>query len=270
MTTPEPDSYVDSSTSITGEAALSAPVVAALEHAWHAIRTRHPQVPAVVIVLATGSIGAPRGSLRLGHFAAMRWDHDTTSGSDPVNGQGESADRREALPEVFVGGEGLALGPVDVLGTLLHEAAHALAHTREIKDTSRQGRYHNRRYAALATELGLTVTDTRTIGWSDTRVPQATATEYAEVIDHLRVALTIQRRAEHALTAVPAGPDQPDDQDQNGDDDDQEHGGRKSNGNPTPCVCGCGRRIRVAPTVLDLGPIICSLCAQNFMPAGRT
>jgi hypothetical protein len=28
-----------------------------------------------------------------------------------------------------------------VLGTLLHEAAHGLADTREIKDTSRQGRY---------------------------------------------------------------------------------------------------------------------------------
>jgi len=39
------------------------------------------------------------------------------------------------LPEVFVGGEGLARGLADVHGTLLHEAAHALADVRGIKDT---------------------------------------------------------------------------------------------------------------------------------------
>ena len=43
----------------------------------------------------------------------------------------------DKLPEVFVGDEGLARGPADVLGTLLHEAAHALADVRGIKDTSR-------------------------------------------------------------------------------------------------------------------------------------
>lgn len=51
--------------------------------------------------------------------------------------------------EVFVGGEGLARGPADVLATLLHEAAHALAHVRGIQDTSRQGRWHNAQFKAL-------------------------------------------------------------------------------------------------------------------------
>jgi hypothetical protein len=46
------------------------------------------------------------------------------------------------MPEVFVGGEGLIRGAASVLETLLHEAAHALAYVRDIKDTSRQGRYH--------------------------------------------------------------------------------------------------------------------------------
>jgi hypothetical protein len=58
---------------------------------------------------------------------------------------------------VLVSGEGLQRGPVDVLGTLLHEAAHGLAYARKVSDTSRQGRYHNRRYATLAGELGLEV-----------------------------------------------------------------------------------------------------------------
>jgi hypothetical protein len=35
--------------------------------------------------------------------------------------------------------EGLARGPAEKLATLLHEAAHALAHVRGMKDTFRQG-----------------------------------------------------------------------------------------------------------------------------------
>ena len=60
-----------------------------------------------------------------------------------------------------MGGEGLRRGARAVLGTLLHEAAHGVATTRGIKDTSRQGRYHNRRFAELAAELGITVEPAR-------------------------------------------------------------------------------------------------------------
>jgi hypothetical protein len=118
---------------------LTAPLVAALEQAWADIQTRYPDIPAAVVVLGAGSTCAA-GRLKLGHFAAMRWHHGT-----------------DRLPEVFVGGEGLARGPVGVLGTLLHEAAHALADVRQIKDTSRQGRWHNARFKALAEELGIEV-----------------------------------------------------------------------------------------------------------------
>ena len=151
--------------------ALSSPLVAALESAWSAIQARHSDLPDVVIVLASGSVGAPRGALKLGHFAAMRWTH-----ADAAPTAQEGA--RAALPEVFVGGEGLALGAVDVLGTLLHEATHALAHVRGIKDTSRQGRFHNRRFRDLASEIGLEVQQVPVIGWSDTHVPDTTRTEY--------------------------------------------------------------------------------------------
>jgi hypothetical protein len=47
-------------------------VVRALERAWEAIRERHPQVPAAVVITGAGS-GSRRGALRLGHFAASRW-----------------------------------------------------------------------------------------------------------------------------------------------------------------------------------------------------
>jgi hypothetical protein len=149
-------------------------LLAALEHAWQTIRWRHPDVPAAVLVVASGSEGK---RLNLGHFAPHRWQ---------VNG----SDRHEVL----VGGEGLQRGPVDVLGTLLHEAAHGLAQARGIADTSRQGRYHNRRYAALARELGLAVTNLQPIGWSATTVPDPTANRYAAQLGDLTAALVLWRR----------------------------------------------------------------------------
>lgn len=47
--------------------------------------------------------------------------------------------------------------------------AHALAHVRGIKDTSRQGRWHNTKFKALAEELGIEVSKDPRIGWSPTR-----------------------------------------------------------------------------------------------------
>jgi hypothetical protein len=57
-----------------------------------------------------------------------------------------------------------------------------LASVRKISDTSRQGRYHNSRYADLAGELGLDVAHLQPIGWSATSVPEPTAARYVEVL----------------------------------------------------------------------------------------
>jgi hypothetical protein len=159
--------------------AAASRLVAALEQAWTAIRTHHPDVPQVVIVVASGSDPRSR-RLNLGHFAAGRW---------------QLTDQPTDRAEVLVSGEGLKRGPVDVLGTLLHEAAHGLAYARKVSDTSRQGRYHNRRYANLARELGLDVAHLEPIGWSATSVPDQTAARYVEV---LAEALVLWRRAEQA------------------------------------------------------------------------
>jgi len=51
--------------------AAASRLVAALEHAWSAIRRNHPDVPQVVIVVGSGS--NPRGKrVNLDHFAAGR------------------------------------------------------------------------------------------------------------------------------------------------------------------------------------------------------
>jgi hypothetical protein len=207
--------------------AAASRLVAALEHAWIGIRSRHPEVPQVVIVVASGSDPRSR-RLNLGHFAAGRW---------------QLTDHATDRPEVLVSGEGLQRGPVDVLGTLLHEAAHGLAYARTVSDTSRQGRYHNRRYATLARELGLQVAHLDPIGWSGTSVPDPTAARYAETLAELGAALVLWRRAEQAS---PVG------------------SGRSRNA--LACSCRCGRRIRVARSVLEQAPILCAGCAQPFEP----
>jgi hypothetical protein len=212
-------------TAATDTSSIAPRLVAALDRVWAAIRARHPEVPEVVLTLGAGSIGAARGTLRLGHFAAGRWQR----------GEGK-------LPEMFVAGEGLRRGAVDVLGTLLHEAAHGLADARGIQDTSRQGRFHNTRYRDLAGELGLQVTKTDTIGWNDTSVPAATATTYRTELDELATALVAYRHSEAQLGA----------------------GDRASNNNGVAARCECGRRIRVARTVLAAGPIVCGMCDTAF------
>jgi hypothetical protein len=216
-------------TTASADRAAASRLVAALEQAWIAIRSHHPEVPEVVIVVASGSDPRSR-RLTLGHFAAGRWQ--LTSPDAPTD-----------RAEVLVSGEGLQRGPVDVLGTLLHEAAYGLAYARKISDTSRQGRYHNRRYATLAGELGLAVAHVQPIGWSATSVPDHIAARYAKTLTELTEALVLWRRAEQTS---PAGP------------------GRSRNA--LACTCACGRRIRVARSVLELAPILCGGCAQPFEP----
>jgi hypothetical protein len=201
----------------------AAALVAALEHAWQQIRARHPDVPAAQIIVGQGS--GHRGGLLLGHLAPERWR---------PTGPGE------LVHELFVGGEGLARGPVDVFTTLLHEAAHALALARGIADTSRDGRYHNQRYRLLADELGLEVCRDAQLGWSTTSLPPQTRALYEPVIAAIADAITL-----HRLPEPPAST------------------GR----NLSVAVCACPRRIRVAPGVLRAGQITCEICQHPFSTA---
>lgn len=52
--------------------------------------------------------------------------------------------------------------------TLLHEMVHHYCDQFGIKDTSRQGRYHNKDFKKIAEERGLIISYSKAIGWSDT------------------------------------------------------------------------------------------------------
>ena len=148
-------------------------IIAALEHAWAAIQDTHPDVPDVVIVTGAGSNqkGTPEGYQLRGHHWPERW---VLGGQD-----------QPRAPELFVAGELLAAGGRAVVEVMLHEAAHALATKRGIKDTSAAGnRYHNKRFVALAAELGLRGPDVpdKITGWSHcTLHGQAAYDAWAEV-----------------------------------------------------------------------------------------
>jgi hypothetical protein len=207
-------------------------LVAAVEDVWSAIRDRHADVPDVVVTIGGGSAEIARGNLKLGHFWPGKWQ----SGED-------------RLPELFVGGEGLRRDAVDVLGTLLHEAAHGVANTRGVDDTSRQGRYHNKRYKQVAEELGLLITQDGNRGWSGTAVPPSTAETYRQELARLAEALTAYRHADTPAAGTK----------------------NKSNNNGDALWCGCTppRRVRVSPSVAELGPIICGVCEEEFAPVAE-
>jgi curved DNA-binding protein CbpA len=211
VSAPGPDSYAISR------------VIAVLEGIWAAIRARHPQIPAVVIIIASGTEGR---QTRWGHHAPGRWVTGT-----------------QARAEIMISGEGLHRGARSVLGTLLHEAAHALAAARGIQDTSRQGRYHNKHFKTHAEELGITVEFDKTIGWSPTTVADPTAAAYERELQTLADALTLWRLDETLTTPGP----------------------RRST-NLIAATCPCDRRIRVAASTLAEAPITCQACDGPFQP----
>jgi len=194
-----------------------------LEDLWAAIRRHHPEIPPVVIIIASGTGGR---HAKWGHHAPGRWHHGGTEHA-----------------EVMISGEGLQRSPREVLGTLLHEAAHALAAARGITDTSRQGRYHNRKFAALAAELGLDAAEDSQFGWAVTTVTDVTARRYADELALLTAAMTVWRSAEHDQTTA-----------------------RKRDTNLIAAICPCGRTIRVAASTLKEAPITCQACDGSFEP----
>ncbi len=186
---------------------LSVPLMTALDKVWSRIRLLHPEVPEIVLTLGSGS---GKGSLlKYGHFANARWQH----GDD------------KRLPEVFISGEGLRRDATAVLGTLLHEATHGLASVRGVKDTSRQGRYHNTRFKTLGEELGLTVSEVPVIGWSQTKPTEPTLARYRRQLTRLAGALVwlapprnrrpdtsqVQQRHHRPLRLRPPHPTRPND-----------------------------------------------------------
>lgn len=231
-------------------------LIGALEAVWTAIQHRHPDVPDVVIITGSGNMGL---GLKWGHYGHDFW----ANGRFVVDTEGTCW--RDRKPELFVGGEAIGQGAHMVLETMLHEAAHAIARVREIKDTSRQHRYHNGRFRELAEELGLVWKHDKphqVLGFSDMLIANYTREVYADVLAELDAAIALSMDLPGWASLVGG----------NGGSKggDGVHGGRrpKNPGKPASglrkATCECGRIIRVAPSTLDAAPITCGECGQDF------
>jgi hypothetical protein len=201
------------------------PILEVLNDLMDSIRDNHPEVPPVTIVL--GAKGVTRGRTVHGHFAPESW-------------VGESAH------EIMLSGESLSRGAGATLGTLIHEAAHAVAHATGVKDTSNKGRYHNAKFKAIAEGMGISLEQAPTIGWSKTTLAEGTEKKYEAGLNRLAGVLTTYKKA--PMEAV-AGTEKP----------------RKST--KIKIDCECGTPVSVSKQWFeDKGDITCGDCLSTFMP----
>lgn len=151
----------------------------ALNNAVKAVRKHHAGIPDVILTLGSGS-GKTHG-----HFGPKFWrERDAEEGKVGAEGH-----------EINMATESFSRGGVETMGTLIHELVHAYCHAEDIQDTSNSGRYHNTRFKKAANELGITVEQAGSIGWSKTSVPEATQRLYKAEIDALDAALVAYRKA---------------------------------------------------------------------------
>lgn len=222
-----------------GTPAAASELIAACEAAWSSIQQHHVGVPNAVIILGTG---VERGRLvKLGHWWSGRWIADG-----------------EVRGEVLLAGEALHLKPGDVFEVLLHEAAHGLNANLGIKDTSRGGRYHNARFRHTAESFGLHVTTLPPFGWASTSLTEPAIERYRSEIAGIGDAMRLARRV--ATSAVAGVEGSTGGTSADAESDNADGAGSK---NP-PAQCGCGRKMRMAPSTLAAGPVVCGLCNEHF------
>lgn len=156
-----------------------------------------------------------------------------------------------AAPESLIGESSSACGHELSFERLLHEAVHGIAAARGVRDTSRAGRYHNRRFLAIAEELGLDHPEEPhpSSGFSLVTLNPEAKRRYRPTIERLQRALKAHTAATAADTARSfRGP--------------AARHGSSGGGVRVKAVCDCGRNVRVVPSVLAQAPIVCGGAAS--------
>lgn len=165
-------------------------VIKALEAGWKRIQSLNSDVPDAVILVGSG--GRRAGNL-YGHFAKEVWAHGLTN-TDPVAEAAAGTERTvECVHEVLIVAEHLYRPAEEIFTTLLHEAVHGIATSREIKDCS--GKRHNKKFAMLCEEVGLIPPERPDdkLGFSSAVLDEQTAEVYKPEIDAIRDALSVVR-----------------------------------------------------------------------------
>ena len=103
--------------------------------------------PRVVIAVSS------RRTLSLGWYSPNRW-----------------GGKRDAIDEIAILPGTTSAGIHETSNTLVHELAHFVNEALEIRDTCRDGRYHNRRFKGMAENFGLGVQKVTTYGYAATTI----------------------------------------------------------------------------------------------------
>lgn len=236
-------------------------IIAALEAAYASVRRNHPDLPEVVFITGTGLMG--RGA-KWGHYGRDRWVLGKAA-----DGTATLTDDQGRLPEIFIAGERLACGAADTFQTLLHEAVHALAAVRNVKEVSRDFRYHNQRFVALAEELGLEwpadATPDSTIGFSAVVLREDTVKAYAATIAALDAAIAAHLDTFQRLGLVAGKGTAGTGAAQGGEAPKLPAAPKPKSRSNLKASCGCGRIIRASAKVLAEAPITCGTCGEDFV-----
>lgn len=101
-----------------------------------------------VVITIQSDLGA------YGHYTCGKLWHATEYGME------------KQMHEINLSAETLKRHYYSTCATLLHEMCHHFCNSNGIKDTSRQGRYHNKEFKRVAEERGLIINYASSIGWS--------------------------------------------------------------------------------------------------------
>lgn len=189
-------------------------IAKALEYAYKQVSKHHDVLP-IIFTVALDERNTKRGS-----YTYDKWtNHERT------------------VDEVFINSNILAEGAESVMRTVLHEAVHSLARKREVQETSRDGRYHNKKFKELAEEVGLVVKKDEKVGYCTPGLTDEAKVVYAGAVEKIAKVLEFWQEP-------------------------RPKGG--SAGRQLKAVCGCGRILRGSRKVFDEGEIICGNCGEEF------
>lgn len=206
-----------------------------LENAFDALNERYFEstLPKIAITIQS----TPRAH---GHFTP--WD----SWSDDGN----------PIKEINMGAESLKRPVVEIIGTLLHEMVHYYCCINNIKDTSRNGSYHNKRFKEECEKRDLIISRAPGIGFSVT-LPSNKLVDYVcsqgwnEKIKLFRtfdfVEMGVESNGESA--------------DNTGNDENAQKKEKKSKSSTRKYICPCcGLSIRATKTVR----VACMECNEQL------
>jgi hypothetical protein len=225
----------------------NAALMSAIEVAYDAVRHNHPELPPAIFVLSPTSRSGR--NTKLGHFFGESWldrdEYETAKGilSEDIEAVDEARTvMHSRFHEILISAEGLDRGGREVMETVLHEAAHALALARGIKDVTGY-QYHNRNFKVHAEELGLQVEKFKNRGFAYTQMTDYASELYADQIELLDSHVTAVRKPTPKISKNSAG--------------------------QVKMACACGNIIRAGKRVAANASILCEDCNHHFHPVDR-